>query len=163
MPRWKRRFAFPLAVLLFPIDVSAAKPHASTSAGLLRVEHAQVVLSTRAGEIAQGFLTIWNPSGETVHLKAIESPDFAVIRVVPANVGKSGFWIPAEAELAMKPGGVQLVLEEPIRELRPGQTVKLRLETGIGDRFVIDVDTIESQISLIDHHHGDGDRSFEGN
>ncbi|MCK5749700.1 MAG: copper chaperone PCu(A)C [Oricola sp.] len=159
----RRLFAFPLAVLFFAHEVFAGEPHASTATGILSVEHAQILLPIRGGELTQGFLTIWNSSGETVYLKTIESPDFAVVRVTPEKIGESGLWIPAESELAMKPGGLQLVLEEPIREMQPGQTVQLRFETGIGNKIVIDADTVASRMSLTDHHHGDGDRPFEGN
>jgi copper(I)-binding protein len=159
----KRCIAFSLAGMLILVNASVAQPHASTSAGILSVEHAQVLLPTPGGEQAQGFLTIWNPSGETFYLKGIESTDFAVIRVEPANNGASEFWIPAESELAMKPGGLQLTLEEPIREMQPGQTIELRFATGTGDKFAVNADIVASRLSLIDHHHAEGDRPFASN
>lgn len=131
----------------------------------LTVEHAQVVLASEGG-VPAGYLTIWNGTQRSANLIAVQSTAFGSISLRRTeNVGdvtrtapsEGVLSIPGHSELLMKPGGIHLMLGNPIAVLKPGNSISLVLTFDDGVQIETTAELLGSGMRIIDHHHAEGD------
>ncbi|WP_127524507.1 copper chaperone PCu(A)C [Mesorhizobium sp. Z1-4] len=132
----------------------------------LSVEHAEIVLPTSGKSQLTGYLTIWNGKRVQANLVSVESPIFESVALY--NMEQDGgiarkrrvegiLPIPGNAELLMRPGGVHLLLTQPIQALSSEEAVELTLVFDSGKRIAVTATILAAGTSVTDHHHGNGD------
>ena len=91
-----------------------------------------------------GYMTLRNTGQSDIIIDKVTSPEFAMIemhRTVVQNglarmVPQDHLVVPAGGELKLRPGGIHLMMMQPKRELRAGDTVKLSLH-GKGAPIIV--------------------------
>ncbi len=157
-------------VMATPLEGSDGRVDHANPPQILTVEHAEVLISDDEGVSAEGYLTIWNGTGQQVSLESIRSDAFAKISIVRteissdlSNVGpvEGIVPVPGHAELTMRPNGTRLLLEEPVARPDPMAASSFVLVFEGGQEMVVAADTLQSRQQLTIHHHGQGDVSID--
>lgn len=89
---------------------------------------------------AAAYMTLKNPSAQSIDLLFVSSPDYAHVSIHQSMIqdGKSRMAavkrlaVPAHGETKLMPGGYHLMLEQPKREIAPGDTVGVELHFSDG-------------------------------
>lgn len=89
---------------------------------------------------AAAYAVIVNHGDANARLIGADSPDYGMVMLHRSRLEQgsslmqavSGMEIPAHSEAALAPGGYHLMLSEPRRAIRPGDTVKLILHFADG-------------------------------
>lgn len=113
-----------------------------------------------SASVLAAYMTLHNPGPTPVEITSISSPDFArgelhrtvvedgVARMLP--VGQ--LVIPASDQATLEPGGMHLMLYEPRRVLRAGDSVTLIIE-GSDDLLLTFPAAVKRDGSDTGHHH----------
>ncbi|WP_336072106.1 copper chaperone PCu(A)C [Nitratireductor rhodophyticola] len=157
-------------VMVTPLKASDGAVVHANPPQRLTVEHAEVLMSDDKGDRAEGYLTIWNGTGQQVGLEAIRSDAFAKISIVRSEIGSDmpdvrpveGIVpVPGHAELTMRPNGTRLLLEEPVARSDPMTASSFVLVFEGGQEMVVAADTLQNREQLTIHHHGQGDVAID--
>lgn len=167
-----------LAAMAFALLLSAVPAKATdgtldhlTPPQLLTVEHAEILLPDDSGDVAEGYLTIWNGTQMQVALASVQSELFARVAIVRTEFNSgdtnelpsgSVLPIPGHAELSMRSNGIRLRMEEPVWTLgdqATGDQAKsgLTLVFESGDELIVEAEVIRSRDLLTRHRHAEGD------
>lgn len=113
-------------------------------------------------EVLAAYMVIANPGVDSVTITAIDSPDFTRIEVhrtlvedgVARMVPVESLQIEAAERLALEPGGMHLMLYNPQRPLRAGDSTVFDLQHGAEASTRIEVPVVKMDAdSDADHHH----------
>jgi hypothetical protein len=90
-------------------------------------------------QVRAGYLVLVNPGEKEIVIDRVDSKDFGAVEI-HEMVDDGGVMrmrrvdklrVPAKGEVALRPGGLHLMLFRPVRELAAGEKVGLRLR-GVG-------------------------------
>ncbi|NDW07846.1 copper chaperone PCu(A)C [Jiella pacifica] len=144
----------------FKADADAVGPNFSDK---LVVEHAEILLPASSNDtFLEGFLVIWNGTGESTRITEIRSDVFSKIELVQTVRTRSGLrtdvqaslLVPAHAELLMRPGGVYLLIDPGSKPPRVGGQVNMEIFYADGASETIVAQVSAAGTVLEDHHHG---------
>jgi periplasmic copper chaperone A len=108
-----------------------------------------------------GFMTVNNQGKEEIGIVAAEGPDFGSIelhRSIVENgmarmVPQKSIPVPAGGSVALKPGDYHLMLMQPKRALKAGDTTEITLILDDGARLTVDVPVTKGEDEMMMHHH----------
>lgn len=152
-----------VALPAFASNASAASTAHDNPPRTLLVEHAELLVVDGPKGQAKAFLTIWNGTDSEVRLSSISSATFRSVLTVSSQLDnglsqqrrlEDFVAIPSHAELRMQPNGIQLVLSEPISEIKGRQSEPLTLTFDDGKRMEVVAKVVNSRNELVAHHHG---------
>jgi len=124
-------------LLLLTLGFNAALAIAGDT---LTLEQGWVREGPPGSEVLAGFVTIHNPTDETMVIQGVDSPDFEQVEMhrslmdngMARMVKQSALTVPAHGSLELKPGGYHLMLIRPRRVLQAGDEVSLMFHTSEG-------------------------------
>lgn len=106
----------------------------------LRVDDAWIKQLPPTVPVRAGYLVLFNPLPEPVRIVAAHSPDFAAVEF-HRSVMRDGMMameqmkeleVGAGAELRLEPGGLHLMLMQPVEPGEPGETRRIKFEYDDG-------------------------------
>lgn len=114
-----------------------------------------------AATVHAAYMTIRNPDTSPAEIGAITSPDFkrselhrTIIEDSVASMAPvATLVIPAASEISMQPGGMHLMLFDPQRPLRAGDSVTLTVHRAGGASVTVTAPVIRSTGESDHHHH----------
>lgn len=114
----------------------------------MQITDVSVIL--RRPDLAVGYLTVANPTGEPLEMMAVTSPDFETIEMhetlmeqdVMRMRPRSSVSIPSRGQTRFERGGLHLMLFRP--RVKPGDPYTLTFEFATGLRVEIDARLEES-------------------
>ena len=130
-----------VALLLWPISALAELEFESA-----RIKNLPPTVPVRAG-----YVTLYNPGASAVSIVAAESAAFAsvefhrsvmqdgMMRMEPVDAIE----VPAGGRVELEPGGLHLMLMQPVEPTVPGQSVDLTLKYADGSRHDLTFIVIE--------------------
>ncbi len=129
------------ALLAMTACVAVAAPATNT----LRVEHAWIRWLP-ATLPAAAYAVIENDSSAPARLTGASSPDYGMVMLHRSQLENgssamtmvSGMDIPAHGKAALSPGGYHLMLSDPARPIKPGDTVHMTLHFAGGESIRAD-------------------------
>ncbi|MBS0431033.1 MAG: copper chaperone PCu(A)C [Proteobacteria bacterium] len=128
-----------VSALAASIALASGNVAMSAPVATVRVEHAWIRWLP-ANLPAAGYATIRNDGDQSLALDGADSPDYGMA-MLHRSVRKDGndrmemvdaIAIPAHASVQLAPGGYHLMLTEPKRPIKPGDTVHVRLHFSDG-------------------------------
>lgn len=132
----------------------------------LNVEHAEILVSGRDGDAADGYLTVWNGTTVQAVLVEVRSNAFGRVSMLRTEFSEGepiskqvegGLSVPGHAELRMRPGGIRLQLQEPLTRSEPLSGDRLTLVFDGGLELEVVADVVFTQDRLVRHRHGEAD------
>ncbi len=135
-----RRFVLLLSVVaLFLVSASAAV------AGALSVSDPWIREAPSNAKALAAYMTIVNASAAAVSLESASSPDFRMVEIHRTDMShgmahmmkQPALRIEAGASVHLKPGDYHLMLMGPLRALRAGDAVSLRLVFDNGEALEV--------------------------
>lgn len=108
-----------------------------------------------------GYLTLHNTSGKDRRLLSAESPAFARVemhRSVVENgmarmLPQESITIPAKDRVALEPGGYHLMLMQPVKALKAGDTATITLSFDSGEPLEVEMEVKKGMGEDGGHHH----------
>lgn len=134
--------AFIAAVLLFATQFAVAEN--------ISIEDSQIRQPMPGRTVTAGYLTLHNHTAVEQQLVAVSSAAFARIEL-HQHSHRDGMMrmeqvdaitIAANASVSLAPGGLHLMLFEPVAALQPGQTVGLTLVFANGEQLAIEAPVV---------------------
>jgi copper(I)-binding protein len=145
------------------VTLSVIGSSISFAAPPLQVENPWIPEAPPVSSVLAGYVTLVNPSDETVTIEAVSSEVFDRVEI-HRTVMQQGMarmepqdtlTIPAHDRVQLKPGGLHLMLIKPKQALKNGDQVDLSLKLSSGDiittRFVVKRSTADADAHQ--HHH----------
>ena len=137
--------ALPAALAFAVLATAAPATAAAPGKSALQVEHAWVRWLP-ADLPAAAYAVIVNHGDANARLTGADSPDYGMVMLHRSRLEQgssmmqavAGMDIPAHAEAALAPGGYHLMLMEPRRAIKPGDTVKITLHFAGGTALQTD-------------------------
>jgi copper(I)-binding protein len=145
-----------ITALLLLIGASTA-----TADATLEISEAWVREAPPTARMMAGYMTINNTGDAAVTVISISSPDFdsadihrtvieeGVARMLPVKQLE----IPASSQVKLEPGGLHLMLFDPKRPLREGETVTLIIHRRDGDPLSTTSPVVRKTGEDHSHHH----------
>ena len=137
-----------------------------SSAQMLQIEHAEVLISPSNTSLRTMYLTIWNGTTSSENLIGVESDSFTGVTVFRNTFGRrermnNVLMIPAHAELKMVEPGVHLALDGFVANpLRPN-TIPITLRFEGGGSITMNAKIVQDKGDLTHHRHGEQDTPFK--
>lgn len=129
----------------------------------IEVEDAWVNEAPPTVSVLAGYATLINNSEKDVQLEAVTSPDFATIEIhqaiindgMASMVKQDSLSLPANSAVLLKPGGLHLMLFQPVKALKSGDSVALKFMFSDKSTLTETVDVRRQQMHDHDddHHH----------
>ncbi len=112
-------------------------------------------------DVLAAYMTIANPGANTATIIALSSPDFERIEIhrtlvedgVARMVPVESLRIAAAERVVFEPGGMHLMLYNPKRQLREGDSVLLDLQQATAASIRVDVPVVKMNTDDDDDHH----------
>ncbi len=128
-------------VLLFP-----ASAFAELDITDARIKNLPPTVPVRAG-----YMTIHNPSQVAISIVAIHSEAFASVEIHRSAMQDGmmrmdlveALEIDANTSLQLAPGGLHLMMMQPVEETRPGEQIEITLELSDGSEQSLKMEVIE--------------------
>lgn len=129
MTKYKR-----LTFLLLALATSLAQ------ADHLQVKNAWIPEAPPVSQVLAAYMVIENSHDETAEIISVESADFGSIEMhqsievngIAKMLPQKTLIVPAQGQLELKPGSYHLMLFNPKRKLRDGDTVELKIKLDKG-------------------------------
>lgn len=130
------------------------------NASQLQVTDAWIPEAPPVARVMAAYLTLNNPSDKNLTLTSVSSPDFKRVEMhrtenkdgMSRMVRQNNVEIPAKGRTEFKPGGLHLMLMQPKRAIKKGDTVMLVLTV---DKQTLSVKATVKEATLDDHSaHG---------
>ena len=133
----------------------------ATADATLEISEAWVREAPPAARMMAGYMTINNTGDAAVTVISISSPDFDsaeihrtvieedIARMLPVKQLE----IPANSQVKLEPGGLHLMLFDPKRPLREGETVTLIIQRRDGDPLSTTSPVVRKTGEDHSHHH----------
>jgi copper(I)-binding protein len=131
---------YPLFIfLLLTLSTSLAQ------ADHLQVKNPWIPEAPPVSQIMAAYMVFENSMNETTEIISIESPDFGSIEMhqskevdgIAKMLPQKSLIIPAGGQLELKPGSYHLMLFNPKRKLRDGDTVELKVNLSTGSFSIL--------------------------
>ena len=143
-----------IALLTFLLTLSA---HADNR---LRFEDAVIPEAPPGAKTMAAYLTINNPSDSSTTIIEVSSHEFDTAEIhrstVKNGVAKmehvSQLTIPAKSQVIMSPGGLHIMLIDPVQPLLPGELVSLRFKENNGTEHSV---TLKIKFDYYSNQHDD--------
>jgi hypothetical protein len=149
-------------VLIFLLATLGLVPAFSPAAGAtLEVHDAWIREAPPTASVLAAYMLISNTGGGPAAITAITSPDFdhtelhrtVVESGVASMVPIEKLEIPAGENISLEPGGIHLMLMNPQRPLREGDTVTLEIQSADGSSKTFTVPVIRATGETAHQHH----------
>lgn len=159
------RFNWYFALLLLVITPSSAV-FAHKDGGIV-VKNAWVREAPPVSPVLAAYMTIENHTAEIRHLTSVSSSAFQKIEIhqtvykdgMASMEGQDKLAIAAEGKVELKPGGTHLMLINPVKKLKAGDTVSFVLNFDNDSKSIISAPVKKAgAMSSDQHHHEDIDR-----
>jgi hypothetical protein len=113
--------------------------------------------------VLAAYMVLRNNGDTQYTISRIESPDFRDARIhrtlvedgVAKMVPVEQLPLPVHGNVTLEPGGLHLMLFDPLRSLREGDNVKLVIHMSNGDSVTVQVPVVRNsgEIDHAHHHH----------
>jgi len=111
--------------------------------------------------VLAGYMVFSNSGDDTAVMTSIDSPDFSGAEihqtVVEDGVARmqplAGLEVPAGQQVALEPGGMHLMLFNPVRPLREGDEVTLQIHAAGGWQTSVKVPLVRYSAAEDNSHH----------
>ena len=132
---------FVLVLLFFPVSAFAE----------LDITDARIKNLPPTVPVRAGYMTIHNPSQVAVSIVAIHSEAFASVEI-HRSVMQDGMMrmdlvealeIDADTHLQLAPGGLHLMMMQPVEATRPGEKIEIILQLSDGSEQSLQMEVIE--------------------
>ena len=134
-----------------------------SSLSAIVVELSDILISSKSSKPRlEGYLIIWNGTGQSAIITDVRSQVFEEIKFVQTMktgaeteaVMREKLSIPAHSELLMRPGGVYLSIDPGERMPRAGEQIDLEVFYADGASEVVVAQVRAERAEIEDHHHG---------
>ncbi len=127
----------------------------------LRIADAWVREAPPTQDVLAAYMRIHNDASGPRRITAVSSPEFRSVemhRTVMENglarmVPQPDIEIPPRGEVVLEPGGYHLMLIGPLKPLRAGNRVTIRLQFGTGLQQTVEAEVRGGDGSMGDHEH----------
>ena len=127
-----------LAAALAAFIVMAAPPPAAAGCKDLKVEDARIPQAPPAATVLAGYARLSNGGDRLLHIDGVEGADFGSIELHQMRMQNGmmemrplhGLDVPAHGSVTLSEGDKHLMLIDPKRALRPGDTTTLSFRCG---------------------------------
>lgn len=149
---------FIIAVLM----ISAPLANAHKDGGIL-VKNPWIREAPPVSPVLAGYMIIENHTGRNEELVSVNSSAFQKIEIhktiykdgVASMESQKGLSVPAEGKVELKPGGTHLMLINPVKRLKSGDTVSFELVFANGSKTIISAPVKKAKAASSNDHHGD--------
>lgn len=146
----------PAAIFLVALSLLST----AMAAPAVDVETPWVREAPPASTVLAAYMVLKNTGDEACTITAIESPDFRDARihrtVVDDGVAKmlpvEQLPVPVHGSVTLEPGGLHLMLFDPLRTLHEGDSVTLVIHVSTGDSVTVQAPVVRNN-SETDHAH----------
>lgn len=147
--------------LILSLSIISFQVLAHKDGGIV-VKNAWVREAPPVSPVLAGYMTIENHTGKTVELTAVKSSAFQKIEIhrtihkdgVASMEAQNSLPIKAEGKVKLKPGGTHLMLINPTKKLKAGDTVTFTLVFANGSKSIVGAPVKKARSMSSDHHHG---------
>lgn len=127
----------------------------------LRIADAWVREPPPTQEVLAAYMRIHNDAFDPRRITAVSSPDFRSVEMhrtvmqdgLARMVPQPDIVIPARGEVVLEPGGYHLMLIGPLKPLRAGNRVTIRLQLGTDLQQTVEAEVRQDDGSMADHEH----------
>ena len=127
----------------------------------LRIADAWLREGPPTQEVLAAYMRIHNDASNPQRITGASSPEFRSVEIhrtvmqdgLARMVPQADIVIPARGEVVLEPGGYHLMLIGPLKPLRRGNGVTIRLQLGTGLQQTIEAQVRQSDGSMADHEH----------
>ena len=110
-------------------------------------------------KVMAAFMTFHNHSDTAINITKISSPDFSSIEMhlskivdgVAKMLPQKQLTVPANGQLVLKPGSYHLMLFNPERTLKSGDSSLITITMSDGSQFTIKASVKKSAMKMMDH------------
>jgi len=150
------------SILVVALALSALTPAFLSAAGTpLEVRDAWIREAPPTAGVLAAYMVISNAGTAPAAVSTFTSPDFGHVELhrtvmeggVASMIPVDKLEIPAGASITLEPGGSHLMLIDPRRPLREGDTVTLIFQDGDGHASTFAVPVIRETGEAAHHHH----------
>ena len=149
-------------LLLFLTPSSAVFAHKD---GGIVVKNAWVREAPPVSPVLAAYMTIENHTGEAKSLTSVTSSAFQKIEIhqtvykdgIASMEGQDKLTISAEGKIELKPGGTHLMLINPVKKLKAGDSVSFVLNFDNGSKSIVSAPVKKARAMSSDHHHHQDD------
>lgn len=135
---------------------------AHTSGGIA-VKGAWVREAPPVSPVLAGYMVIENHTGNTQELTSVTSSSFQKIEIhktiykdgVASMEGQNNLPIAPESKVELKPGGTHLMLINPVKPLKAGDTVSFVLKFASGSKSIVSAPVKKASSMSSQHHEHD--------
>lgn len=151
-----------LRLIIFVFFASASSAALSHKDGGIVVKDAWVREAPPVSPVLAAYMTIENHTGKVKSLTSVTSSAFQKIEIhqtvykdgMASMEGQDKLAISAEGKIELKPGGTHLMLINPVKKLKAGDTVSFVLNFDNGSKSIVSATVKKtSSMSSSDHHH----------
>ena len=136
-------------------------PAMTHAAAALVITQAWVREAPPASRVLAAYMSIRNPGDAAISIDAIVSPDFesAELHRTVVNEGMARMLhmkqldVPANGSVRLEPGGLHLMLFNPVRPLAAGDSVTLTLHLSNGTCLVMNTPVVRQDDGKTHQHH----------
>lgn len=128
---------------------------------VIEVQQAWIREAPPASRVLAGYMTIINTGDAPAEITGISSPDFTRAELhhtrvedgVASMVPVASIPVPPGGRVLLEPGGMHLMLFDPGRPLKSGDTVRLEVKQSSGTALAVDARVIRVSGDSDTHHH----------
>lgn len=152
-----------VALLLFSILITSVA-HGHKDGGIV-IKDPWVREAPPVSPVLAGYMVIENHTGSTQELTAVTSSAFQKIEIhktvfkdgMASMEGQNKLPVAAEGRVVLKPGGTHLMLINPAKRLKAGDSVSLVLQFASGKKAIVSV-PVKKAASISHEHHGNSEQ-----
>lgn len=131
----------------------------ASAADNLVFSHAYVAAAPPGATTMAAYMTIENPGTSARRITSISTPDFAEVQIHRSTIEKGvarmqqlpELAIEPGARLELEPGGLHLMLLEPVRDFEPGEIILLEAKEADGTEHNLGLKI--TRAAAVSHHH----------
>ena len=153
---------FELRLIIFVLLVSLSSAVLAHKDGGIVVKDAWVREAPPVSPVLAAYMTIENHTGEVKSLTSVTSSAFRKIEIhqtiykdgMASMEGQDKLTISAEGKIELTPGGTHLMLINPVKKLKAGDTVSFVLNFDNGSKSIVSATVKKARsMSSSDHPH----------